>query len=356
MRRERPARWLRATEAGLYCEPGDFTVDPVRPSARAVVTHGHGDHARPGNGRVLATPETLAIMVARYGRDAWREADALAYGEPRTVGGVSVRFAPAGHILGSAQAVLEYKGERVVISGDYKRRADPTCPPFEPVPCDLFVTEATFGLPVFRHPQAEAEAAKLLSARETFPERAILVGVYALGKAQRLIRHLRMAGYDRPIRLHGALERLCALYEAHGVDLGPLEPVGAEGKKACAGELVLCPPAALADRWSRGFPEPLTAMASGWMAVRQRARQRNVELPLVISDHADWDELTATLDDVGAPTVWVTHGRENALVYHARRRGFDAAALSLAGRGEEDEEGADAGSSSNASTSAAGAA
>jgi putative mRNA 3-end processing factor len=338
MRQNDPERWLKVTDGGLYCVPGDFYVDPHRPAERAVITHGHTDHARAGNARVLATEGTLAIMAARYGDGAWRNRQALAYGERVRIGDVTVSFAPAGHVLGSAQAVLEHDGARVVISGDYKRRRDPTCPAFEPVPCDVFVTEATFGLPVFRHPPDGEEIAKLLRSLETFPERTHLLGAYALGKAQRLVRLLREAGYDKPIHLHGAMGTLCDLYEAHGVPLGPLEPVGHRDKKGFAGEIVLCPPSALADRWSRGFKDPLTIMASGWMRVRQRARQRNVELPLILSDHADWDELTRTLDDVGAPTVWVTHGREDALVHHAETRGFQAKALSLIGREEEDDQ------------------
>eukprot|EP00752_Nemacystus_decipiens_P013187 g11676.t1 len=337
-----PERWLTVEAGGLYCRPGAFYIDPHRPADRAVVTHGHADHARPGNGAVLATEGTLAIMRARYGDAAWRSAQCVGYGETVRVGPVAVSFAPAGHVLGSAQAVLEYKGARVVVSGDYKRRRDPTCAAFEPVPCDVFITEATFGLPVFRHPPDAEETAKLLAAHEAFPERPILLGAYALGKAQRLIRLLREAGYDRPIYLHGAMQALCDLYESQGVSLGPLVPVAGAERKTLDGEIVLCPPSALADRWSRGFKDPLTAMASGWMRVRQRARQRNVELPLILSDHADWDELTATLEDVGAPRVWVTHGREEALVHHAGARGFDAKALSLIGREDEDADGEEA--------------
>ncbi len=334
-----PQTWLRVTDRGLYCEPGDFHVDPARPVERAVVTHGHADHARPGHGAVLATPATLAIMAERYGEAAAGPGrQALDHGERLDVNGVDLRLVPAGHVLGSAQAVLEWRGSRVVVSGDYKRRPDPTCPPFEPVSCDVFITEATFGLPVFRHPDDADEVAKILAARATFPERALLIGAYALGKAQRMLALLRRAGYDRPVYLHGALMRLCALYQAQGVDLGELRPVAGLDKAALAGEIVLAPPSALADRWSRRLPEPLTAMASGWMRVRQRARQRNVELPLIISDHADWDELTRTLDDVGAPEVWITHGSEEALAHHAAGRGLRARALALVGRGEEEQE------------------
>ena len=334
----RPEDWIRVTERGLYVVPGDFYVDPTRPVARAVITHGHADHARPNHDAVLATPATLAIMAHRYGPRAGARPQALGHGVPVHLGEVEVRFAPAGHVLGSAQAILTYRGSRVVVSGDYKRAPDPTCAPFEPIPCDAFVTEATFGLPVYRHPDAAGEVARLLEAQATFPERAILVGTYALGKAQRLIRLLRIAGYDRPIYLHGALQGLCDLYAAWGVDLGPLLPATGQAKPTLAGELVLAPPAALKDRWARRLPDPLPCMASGWMQVRQRARQRGVEWPLIISDHADWDDLTATIREVGAPQVWVTHGNEEALCHWARQEGFDARALAVVGWGEEDAE------------------
>ena len=333
-----PERWLEVRPQGLYCVPGDFYVDPARPVERAVVTHGHADHARPNNQKVLATPETLAIMKARYREAAGHSFDPLAYGETRRVGEVTVSFAPAGHVLGSAQAVLEYKGARCVVSGDYKRRADPTCQAFEPVACDVFITEATFGLPVFRHPESDQEIDKIFKSLSLFPERTHLIGAYGLGKAQRVIALLRRAGYERPIYLHGALQALCALYQDQGVALGDLEPVAGKDKAELAGEIVMAPPSALADRWSRRLPDAVSAMASGWMRVRQRARQRGVELPLIISDHADWDELTRTLEEVGAPEVWVTHGNEEALVHWATRAGFRARALSLVGRGEEEQE------------------
>jgi len=331
-----PESWIRAVPGGLYCEPGDFFVDPTRPVERAVVTHGHGDHARPGNKRVLATLETIAIMRARYGDDAGGSFQEVAYGKAVSVNGVTVTLVPAGHVLGSAQAVIEYRDSRVVVSGDYKRRRDPTCAPFEPQSCDVFITEATFGLPVFRHPPDRHEIDRLLHSLHLFPERCQLVGVYALGKCQRVIALLREAGYDAPIYLHGALIGLCELYEAHGVALGPLLPATGRTKAELAGKIVLAPPSALADRWSRRLPDPVTAMASGWMRVKQRAKARGVELPLVISDHADWDELTETLADVGAPEIWVTHGNEEALVHYATGIGLKARALALVGY--EDEE------------------
>lgn len=330
-----PERWLRVLPAGLFVEPGGFFVDPVRPVERAVITHGHSDHARPGHRHVLATPATLAIMRRRLGDDAFGAAQPLAYGEPVRIGDVTLRLVPAGHVLGSAQVVLEHGGGRAVVSGDYKRRPDPTCAPFEPVPCDVFVTEATFALPVFRHPPDGGEIARLLHSLTVFPERSHVVGAYALGKCQRVIALLRAAGYDRPVYLHGAQVPMCDLYREHGIGLGELRPATVAAKEELRGAVVLAPPAALADRWARRLADPVTALASGWMGVRQRARQRGVELPLVISDHADWDELTRTLEEVAAPEVWVTHGREEALVHHAATRGIRARALALVGFEEE---------------------
>ena len=330
-----PRSWLYPTPRGLYCEPGDFYIDPAFAVNRAVITHGHGDHARPGHRAALATPETLAIMRTRFQDMPDTSQQPVKYGETTRLGEVDIRLVPAGHIFGSAQAVLEHKGQRIVVSGDYKRRHDATCPPFEPVPCDVFITEATFALPVFHHPSDTGEIGKLLRSVATFPERTHLVGVYALGKCQRVIKLLRAAGYDKRIWLHGALMPLCKLYQEHGVDLGDIALVSDAILETFKGAIVLCPPSALADRWSRRFADPIQAVCSGWMGVRARARQRGAELPLIISDHADWPELTQTLKDVGAPKVWVTHGREEALVQYARSLGIDAEALHLAGREEE---------------------
>lgn len=334
----RPENLLCPKPEGLYCAPGDFFIDPVTPVARAVITHGHADHARAGHGTVIATPQTLAIMGERYGRDFAGATQALAYGESVTRDGVEVTLVPAGHVLGSAQAVVRWKGLTMVVSGDYKRRRDPTCPPFEPVPCDVFITEATFGLPVFRHPDDSQEIARLLRSVAQFPERSHMIGAYALGKAQRVIRLLREAGWDKTIHVHGALERLNRLYEAHGIDLGPLEPATSTAKQDFAGAIIVAPPSALADRWSRRFPDPVSAFASGWMQVRARARQRGVELPLVISDHADWDELTATVDELRPGELWITHGREEALARWAELHGIKARALALVGYDEEEED------------------
>ena len=327
--------WIEPHPHGIYVKPADIWVDPSRPSARALVTHGHADHARGGHDAVWATPETLAIMATRYGPQSGHP---VAYGETvKLDGDVDATFVPAGHVLGSAQIVLDHRGERVVVSGDYKRRADPTCAPFEPIKCDVFITEATFGLPVFRHPETGDEIDKLMAALHANPTRCVLVGAYALGKAQRVIRELRDRGHADPIYLHGAVQRLCDLYVELGVDLGELRPATDAPKADLMGKVVVAPPGALNDRWSRRLPDPITAMASGWMRVRQRAVQRNVELPLILSDHADWDELTDTLTEIAPKEVWVTHGREDALVHWCMTRQIKARALALVGYEDEDD-------------------
>ena len=328
--------WLRPDAQGLYCVPGDFHIDPHTAVPRAVITHGHSDHARPGHGAVLATADTLAIMRLRLGEEGVRQTHALAYGEELKVKGVTLRLVPAGHILGSAQVVIEYQGQRAVISGDYKRHHDPTCEPYELVPCDLFVTEATFGLPVYRHEPDTGEVQKLLASLADFPERTHQVGVYGLGKCQRLISLIRQAGYERPIWLHGALRSMTDYYISRGFNLGEVPSV-ADAPDKLAGEIVLSPPSALGDRWSRRFADPLACFASGWMRIRGRVRQRGVELPLIISDHCDWPELLRTITETGAEEVWVTHGREEALVHELSKRGIAARALRLVGR-EDDAE------------------
>jgi putative mRNA 3-end processing factor len=331
-----PFSWIRPEPQGIHIAPADAWVDPSRAVARALVTHGHADHARGGHGVTIATPATLAIMELRYQtRDGASPAE---YGESLDIGGgVRATFLPAGHVLGSAQILLEHAGERVIITGDYKRAPDPTCAPFAVTPCDIFITEATFGLPVFTHPPIGEEIAKLLAGRKENPESCILVGAYALGKAQRVIAELRAAGHKETIWLHGAMEAMCRLYEAHGVALGDLRLVSDAAKDQMRGSIVVAPPSALNDRWSRRLPEPVTAMASGWMRVRQRARQRGVELPLVISDHADWGELTRTIQQVNPAETWITHGREEALLRWCELNQRRARALALVGYEDEDD-------------------
>jgi putative mRNA 3-end processing factor len=335
----RPRHLLVPRPEGLYCPPGDFFVDPVRPVPRAVVTHAHADHARPGHGAVLATVETLDVMAIRLGDDFAGSRQAAAYGETLAIGDACVTLRPAGHVLGSAQVAVEARGLRAVAAGDYKRAPDPTCAAFEPAPCDVFVTEATFGLPVFRHPPAADEIARLLASLARFPERTHVVGVYALGKAQRLIALLRAAGYDAPVFVHGALRRLCDYYASRGVALGDIaDATLARGERGrFAGAVVLAPPSAFGATWVRRFSDPLAAFASGWMQVRARARQRDVELPLVISDHADWDGLTATLAELRPAEVWITHGREDALARWCALQGLPARPLHLVGYEDEAE-------------------
>lgn len=329
----RVGSWIEVFPEGIYVRPADAWIDPSRPKPRALVTHGHGDHARGGHDEVLATQETLAIMALRYGD---QNGQPVGYGETVRVGEVEMTFVPAGHVLGSAQIVLEHAGEKIVVSGDYKRREDPTCRSFEPVPCDVFITEATFGLPVFRHPEASGEIDRLLHRLHLDENRCVLVGAYALGKAQRVIAELRRRGHEEPIYIHGALEKMCALYESFGVALGELRPATGAPTEELKGRIVIAPPGALNDRGSRRLPDPVTAMASGWMRIRQRARQSNIELPLVISDHADWDELTSTIREIEPNEVWITHGREDALKHWCTTHQIKARELNLLGYDEEE--------------------
>lgn len=335
----RAADLLTLTPQGLYCPAGDFHVDPMRPVERALVTHGHSDHARSGHGHVMATRETLRIMAIRYGDDFAGATQEAVLGEVVRIGDVLVTFVPAGHVLGSAQIVIEQGKCRLVVSGDYKRGRDPTCLPFEPVPCDVFITEATFGLPVFRHPDTLGEVEKLLESVRVFPERAHIVGAYALGKAQRVMALLRQAGYGEPIWLHGAMEKLTAFYKDEGIPLGETLRVAAADRPGLKGAIVICPPSAIQDLWARKFPDPVTAFASGWMRVRARARQKGVELPLIISDHCDWDDLCRSILETGAEEVWVTHGQEDALVHWCLSRGIRSKPLHMLGYGDEEGEG-----------------
>jgi len=332
-----PEDILVPSRNGICCKLGGFYIDPTRPVDKAVITHAHSDHARAGHGAVLATQETLDLMRLRYGDNFAGSAQAIAYGKSLRIDGAKVTLHPAGHMLGSAQIAVEADGLRVVASGDYKNIFDPTCLPFQPIACDLFITEATFALPVFRHGNPDDEIAKLLHSLALFPERAHLVGAYSLGKAQRLIALLREAGHDGPIYLHGAMEKFTRYYEQRGIAFGDIRLARDADKTALAGAITLCPPAALKEVWSRRFPDPVTCLASGWMRVRARARQHRVELPLVISDHADWEGLTSTVMTTGAAEIWVTHGQEDALVHWSLTRGLRARPLEIVGYGEEDE-------------------
>ena len=333
----RPEDILVPSTSGVCCKFGGFHIDPTRPVERAVITHAHSDHARAGHGAVLATQETLDLMRLRCGVNFAGTTQTMAYGESVNLDGVKITLHPAGHVLGSAQVAVEANGLRVVASGDYKNVADPTCAPFELVRCDLFITEATFALPVFRHGDPDADIAKLLHSLTLFPERAHLVGAYSLGKAQRVIALLRKTGYRAPIYLHGAMQNITNYYIGRGIALGELRLARGASKSNLAGTITLCPPSALNDLWTRRFPDPLPAFASGWMRVRARARQQGVALPLVISDHADWNGLIATIAATGASEIWVTHGQEDALVHWCASRGLKARPLDIVGYGEEED-------------------
>lgn len=328
----RPEEIVYPTEAGLYCAPGDFHIDPLRPVQRALVTHGHSDHARPGHGAVMATRQTLDIMAIRYGEDFTAKRQ-IAEG-PTRIGGVTVSFHPAGHVLGSAQILIAPdQGPRILISGDYCRTPNPCCEPWEPVACDIFITEATFGLPVFRHPDPLAEATRLIASMAEFPERPHLVGAYALGKAQRMIALARAAGHDEPIAIHGALKRLCDYHIEQGIDPGPLVSATEPG----AAQLILAPPSAFASPWVQRFRDPVLSYASGWMTVRAHARQRGIELPLVISDHVDWPQLTTTIRELSPQEVWITHGTEDGVMRWCEIEGIPARPLRLIGYEDEPE-------------------
>ncbi len=334
----RPEDLLRPTPAGLYCPVGNFHIDPVRKVDRAVITHAHADHARSGHDAVLATAPTLDMMEVRYGEAFAKTRQPVAYGDTTDINGVTVSLAPAGHVLGSGQAVVEYKGLKMVCTGDYKRRPDPTCALFEPVKCDVFITEATFALPVFRHPPPEDEIAKLLLSVETFPERAHFIGAYSLGKAQRVIALLRAAGYDKTIWAHKSLQGLNAVYAKYGVDLGDVEILPDPDKAhpfETKGTVVIGPSQTLTDKLARMLDDPIRAFASGWMRVRARAKASGIELPMIISDHADWDELTETAQEISPDELWITHGREEALVRWAQLNGLCARPLKLVGYDEE---------------------
>ena len=324
------------TPSGLYCAPGNFYIDPPVPVDKALITHAHSDHARAGHGAVLASLETCDIMKIRLSAQAAGQFDNAEMGERICINGVDVRFFPAGHVLGSCQILIEYEGVRIGISGDYKRRPDPTCAPFEPQQCDVFITEATFGLPVFVHPDAAGEVAKLTGSLQANPESDHFVGAYSLGKAQRLIAILRQIGHDDEILLHGSMETLCAYYQSKGIDLGALANLMEAGpRRAEKGSIVIGPPSAIGTSWVNRMKSPIFAYASGWMRIRQRAKRAGVELPLIISDHCDWPELQQTIRETGAGEIWVTHGNEDGLVRWCGLQGIQAKPLRLVGYSDE---------------------
>ncbi|GHG66158.1 ligase-associated DNA damage response exonuclease [Comamonas sp. JC664] len=328
---------MTVTPQGLYCAPGGFHVDPWRPVDRALITHAHGDHARSGSRRYLGARAGKGLLQRRLGADA--TIDTLDYGERLNINGVTVSFHPAGHVLGSAQLRVEYGGETWVVSGDYKRAPDPTCAPFEPVPCDTFITEATFGLPIFRWDATEQVAEDILRWWDANRAvgRASVLFCYALGKAQRLLAELAKLT-DRAVFVHGALQSLLEVYRDAGIRMLPTQPVSdVEKGTSFAGALVLAPPSAGGSTWMRRFGEYETGFASGWMRVRGNRRRRGFDRGFVLSDHADWPDLLRTVEDTRAKRVLVTHGHSEPLARYLREQGVDAAPLATPFEGEAED-------------------
>lgn len=319
---------------GLYCPAGDFHIDPWRPVPCAVITHGHGDHARAGMGRYHTTAAGEPVLRWRLGEQDYRPHP---YGETFRLGSATVSLHPAGHVLGSAQVRIEADGQTWVVSGDYKRQADPTCAPFEVVPCDVFITEATFALPVYRWPEVDAVIGEILEWREHCAARgeAAVLYCYALGKAQRLLAELARFT-DVPAWLHGAVAAGVAVYRHSGVAMLGTRPVAdAPPGTDFAGQLVLAPPSAAGSPWLRRFRRSQQALASGWMRIRGNRRRRNYDRGFVLSDHADWPALIDTIAATGAARVIATHGDTHAIVRALAERGVAAEALH-APYGDED--------------------
>ena len=330
---------VRRTESGLFCEVGGFYIDPWRPVERAVVTHAHSDHARWGMASYLCSDESEGVLRARVGHDS--DIQTLAYGEVLSTDGVEVTLFPAGHILGSSQVLIERNGERIVISGDYKTEPDPTCTPFEPVRCHTFVTESTFGLPIYVWPEEQevTDAINAWWAGNAAAGRASLVMGYALGKAQRAL-----AGLDPgtgPIIVHGAVHRLTEEYRKQGVLLPPTQRVSdLPSGFDYSGSVIIAPPSAAGTTWLRRFGNVSTSFLSGWMAIRGARRRRAVDRGFVMSDHVDWPSLLSAIETVGAERVWVTHGYTDVVCRYLREtRGLDARPLATVWEGERDDGG-----------------
>ena len=330
-----PVNLVTLSEAGLYCAAGDFHIDPWRPVPRAVITHAHADHARPGHGAYLATRAGEKVLRVRLGPNA--TIDTLTYGEGIDLNAVRVSLHPAGHVLGSAQVRIEHRGEVWVVSGDYRVEADPTCAAFEPVRCDAFVTESTFGLPIYRwHPQVQLFAEIDAWWRENQEAgKASVLFAYAFGKAQRLL-----AGVDAsigPIVCHGAVAPLNAAYRESGVLLPSTRRVseiekGFDWSRA----LVVAPPSAQGTPWLRRFGEYSDGFASGWMLIRGARRRRAVDRGFALSDHADWSGLLSAIEATGAKRIFVTHGQVPVMVRWLVEQGYDARAFETRFEGEQD--------------------
>jgi putative mRNA 3-end processing factor len=323
---------IEPTPRGLYCAAGDFYIDPWRPVDRAVITHAHGDHARPGSRAYLAAKRGLPVLQTRLGPEA--RIEGLEYGEARGIGGARVSLHPAGHVLGSSQVRVEHGGEVWVVSGDYKLDPDPTCEPFEPVRCHAFVTESTFGLPIYRwrsHAEIFGAIDRWWGANAAQGRASVLFG-YAFGKAQRIL-----ASVDAtigPIFVHGAVETLNRGYRECGVALPPTRLATEIAKAEAAGALIVAPPSAQATPWLRRFGDYSDAFASGWMQIRGARRQRAVDQGFVLSDHADWPSLASAIAGTGAERIFVTHGSVETMVRWLTEQGYDAQPIATEFEGE----------------------
>jgi putative mRNA 3-end processing factor len=342
---------LQLTDYGLYCPGGDFYVDPWRPVDRALITHAHSDHACPGSRAYLTTRPGEALLRARAGSEA--AIQALNYAEPVHLGGVRVSLHPAGHILGSAQVRIESGGEVWVVSGDYKLEPDPTCAAFEPIACDTFVTESTFGLPIYRWPP-EAEVFDDIQTWWTANQqagKASILFAYSLGKAQRVLAGLANLPGPKagPIYTHGAVENYCRLYRHAGIQLAATIHVGsAPASTDWSRALIVAPPSANGTPWLRRFGTLSTGFVSGWMRIRGAQRRRSLDRGFVLSDHADWPGLMSAIHASGASRVWVTHGYRAPVVEWLKQQGLDAQAIETRFEGEQDETGGEAGESGEA--------
>ncbi|MBA2708363.1 MAG: ligase-associated DNA damage response exonuclease [Gemmatimonadaceae bacterium] len=333
-----PNALLRVTDRGLYCDAGDFYIDPWLPVDRALITHAHGDHARWGSKSYAGARDGRHVLQTRLGESA--RIETFEYGEQFSMNGVRLSFHPAGHIIGSAQIRVEHRGEVWAVSGDYKTEPDPTCRPFEPVACNTFVTESTFGLPIYRwDPQAEtfADIASWWRANAE-AGRASIIFAYALGKAQRVLAGLSKDPQGS-FYTHGAVERLNRDYRESGIDLPATTYVASVPRgHDWGGALVIAPPSASGSTWMRRFGAASTAFASGWMRVRGARRRRSVDRGFVVSDHVDWPALIAAIDATGAERVLVTHGYRDPVVRFLRERGLEADSLASRWEGEGDED------------------
>ena len=335
-----PDGLLQLTPQGLYCPAAGAWIDPHRPVERALLTHAHADHARAGNGAYWAIGSSEGILRQRLG--AGIALHPVAYGQEFRLGDARISFHSAGHVLGSAQIRLEAGGESWLVSGDYKRQADPSCAPFTPVQADGLISEATFGLPIYRWPEPLAVVAELVAWWKGSPERASVLFCYAFGKAQRVLAELAALGVEEEVLLHGAVQALIAPYRQAGVAMPPTRPLSdLERGSSLAGRLVLAPPAAAASPWMRRLAGAQTGFASGWMAVRGVRHRRGQGRGFVLSDHADWDGLLQTVRQSGARRVLVTHGQSDVLARYLREEEGIAAEPLASERPEaaEDQEG-----------------